>query len=166
MRHRSAKAVSARVTDDPSCRARGPTGRRACLRGKSPLGRSHTVPGTGIRLRSFFRFLWTAQPRIYAADRQAGNHKPVMLRPNKERTCGYRRASSEPDRNDQFRSFRSPQSRRIRLNAPQSALPGRRGDARAHLADGNRLGQSPGRRLRAMVSADRGRKTPMEQGVE
>jgi len=40
----------------------GRLGFRARRRGKPPVGQRHTVTGVRIRLRSSFRFLWTAQP--------------------------------------------------------------------------------------------------------
>ena len=64
-----------------------------------------------LRRCSSFRFLWTARSGIYAAGGRAGNHKPPMFGSNKERTCGYRRTPSEPDRNDPFRPFRPRQNR-------------------------------------------------------
>lgn len=98
------------------------------------------MTGVRIRLHSSFRFLWTAQSLIYAPRRRARNHKPVMPASNKERTCGYRRAPAEPDRNAPFRQFRSPQKRRIHPKAGQTALPVGNGDARACIAARSRLG--------------------------
>lgn len=166
MQHPSATAVGMQVKNDPPCQARGRTRMRSASSRKTACEPEAHLTGTRIWLCLSFRFLWTAQPQIYAAAARVRNHNPATPMQNEERTCGYRPAPPERDRNDGFRQFRPWQIPRKRPSAGQSGLLGQIGNAGTPI----RARSSRFRRiLRVLVGAvvpEPTAKTSMKQGVE
>jgi hypothetical protein len=154
------------VTKHPRRKARGRDRVRSASSRKTACRPEPHLTGTRIWLCSSFRFLWTAQHQIYAAAARVRNHNPVTPMQNEERTCGYRRAPPERDRNDRFRQFRPRQIPRNWPSAGHFGLPGQIGNGGTSV----RAGSSMRRRiLRALVSTvvpEKPPKTSMKQGGE